>query len=58
MPRDIPVGNRKLLVCFDQNYQIRDFYFPHVGQEDHVGGRVLYSGLWTEDRFSWLLREE
>jgi hypothetical protein len=29
-----------------------------VGQEDHVGGRVLYFGLWTEDRFSWLLREE
>ncbi len=54
MPRDIPVGNRKLLVCFDQNYQIRDFYFPHVGQEDHVGGRVLYFGLWTEGRFSWV----
>ena len=37
MPRDIPVGNGKLLVTFDHQYQIRDIYFPHVGQENHAG---------------------
>jgi glucoamylase len=54
MPRDIPVGNGKLLVCFDQNYAIRDLYFPHVGQENHVGGRFLRFGVWVENRFSWI----
>jgi glucoamylase len=37
MPRDIPVGNGRLLVTFDNRYQIRDLYFPHVGQENHAG---------------------
>ncbi len=38
MPRDIPVGNGQLLVCFDHDYCLRDLYFPHVGQENHLGG--------------------
>jgi glucoamylase len=54
MPRDIPVGNRRLLLCFDQDYCIRDLYFPHVGQENHVGGGRLRLGVWVEDRFSWV----
>jgi GH15 family glucan-1,4-alpha-glucosidase len=54
MPRDIPVGNRKLLICFDENYQIRDLYYPHVGQENHVGGSICHFGLWTEGQFSWV----
>jgi len=33
MPRDIPVGNDKLLICFDQHYAIRDLYFPHVARK-------------------------
>ena len=36
--RDIPVGNGQLLVNFDDKYQIRDIYFPHVGQENHTEG--------------------
>ncbi len=54
MPRDIPVGNGKLLVCFDQNYSIRDLYFPHVGQENHIGGHHFRFGVWVENQFSWL----
>ena len=54
MPRDIPVGNGTLLVCFDAEYCIRDLYFPHVGQENHVGGASLRFGLWVDDRFSWI----
>jgi len=26
MPRDIPVGNNKFLICFDKEYRIRDIY--------------------------------
>lgn len=54
MPRDIPVGNGSLLVCFDLNYQISDLYFPHVGQENHLGGRPCRFGVWVDGRFSWV----
>jgi glucoamylase len=54
MPRDIPVGNGKLLVCFDRDYCIRDLYFPHVGQENHVEGNVGRLGVWADHRFSWI----
>ncbi len=54
MPRDIPVGNGRLLVCFDQNYCIRDLYFPHVGQENHISGRFCRFGVWANHGFSWI----
>ncbi|MGO9567704.1 MAG: glycoside hydrolase family 15 protein [Desulfomonilaceae bacterium] len=54
MPRDIPVGNGKLLVCFDRDYCIRDLYFPHVGKENHVGGNYFRFGVWVDGRFSWV----
>lgn len=47
MPRDIPVGNGQMLVTFDQHYQIRDLYFPHVGQENHCGGGPCRFGVWA-----------
>ena len=54
MPRDIPVGNGSLLVCFDQHYAIRDLFFPHVGQENHVGGGICRFGVWVDGTFSWV----
>jgi GH15 family glucan-1,4-alpha-glucosidase len=54
MPRDIPVGNGSLLVCFDQHYAIRDLFFPHVGQENHVQGRSCRFGVWVDGAFSWV----
>jgi glucoamylase len=51
--RDIPVGNGQLLVTFDYNYQIRDIYFPHVGQENHTEGFPFRFGVWADGRFSW-----
>ncbi len=47
MPRDIPVGNGQMLVGFDQHYQLRDLYFPHVGQENHAGGGPCRFGVWS-----------
>ncbi len=47
MARDIPVGNGQMLVCFDQHYQIRDLYFPHVGQEDHCGAGPCRFGVYA-----------
>ncbi|MFW6058745.1 MAG: glycoside hydrolase family 15 protein [Phycisphaeraceae bacterium] len=48
MPRDIPVGNGQMLVTFDQQYRIRDLYYPHVGQENHAGGAVCHFGVWAD----------
>ena len=48
MPRDIPVGNGRLLVTFDSRYQIRDIYFPHVGQENHAGAGPCRFGIHTD----------
>ncbi|HVT90228.1 MAG TPA: glycoside hydrolase family 15 protein [Tepidisphaeraceae bacterium] len=48
MPRDIPVGNGRLLVTFDSQYQIRDVYFPHVGQENHAGAGPCRFGVFTD----------
>src|SRR5436309_9408971 len=48
MPRDIPVGNGKLLVTFDHQYQVRDIYFPHVGQENHAGAGPCRFGIYAD----------
>src|SRR4030065_803404 len=54
MPRDLPLGNGKMLVAFDQSYQIRDLYWPHVGQENHALGHPFRTGVWVEGQFRWL----
>ncbi len=54
MPRDIPVSNGKILICFDSNYQIRDVYFPHVGLENHSIGYPFRFGVWADGYFSWI----
>jgi glucoamylase len=57
MPRDIPVGNGSLLVNFDQTYQLRDLYWPHVGQENHTVGHPCRFGVWVEGEFRWAHHE-
>jgi oligosaccharide amylase len=52
--RDIPVGNGSLLVTFDDKYQIRDIYYPHVGQENHTEGFPFRFGVWADGEFSWV----
>jgi len=53
MPRDLPLGNGSLLVNFDHVYQIRDFYWPHVGQENHALGHSFRMGVWAAGNFRW-----
>lgn len=52
--RDIPVGNGSLLVNFDDKYQLRDIYFPHVGQENQTKGFPSRFGIWVDGLFSWV----
>src|SRR3989442_8944057 len=54
MPRDLPLGNGALLVNFDAGYNLRDVYFPHVGQQNHTLGSRSRLGLWVDGQFSWL----
>lgn len=56
--RDIPVGNGTLLVNFDDKYQIRDIYFPHVGQENHTEGFPFRFGVWADGAFSWVFSDD
>jgi len=53
MPKDIPVSNGNLLFNFDTDYQIRDVYFPLIGQENHSKGNPFRFGVWVDGRCSW-----
>ncbi|MFZ5907378.1 MAG: glycoside hydrolase family 15 protein [Nitrospirota bacterium] len=58
MPRDIPVGNGNLLLAFDQDYCLRDIYYPHVGKENHTEGHKFRFGIWVDGKFSWIRKED
>ncbi|MFM2357908.1 MAG: hypothetical protein RJA61_645, partial [Candidatus Parcubacteria bacterium] len=53
--RSLVLGNGNTLVCLDQDGLVRDFYFPYVGLENHVGKeRVHKIGIWVDGSFSWV----
>jgi len=54
MSRPIVLGNGAILVAFDQNLVMRDFYYPYVGQWNHIMGHKNNLGFWTEGRFAWI----
>ncbi len=54
MTRHICLGNQSLLINIDKWLQIRDIYFPHVGQENHLLGHVQRTGVYTDGRLSWI----
>src|SRR6266436_2771533 len=54
MPRDLPLGNGELLINFDKSYNLRDIYWPHVGQELHTAGGICHTGVWVNGQFAWL----
>jgi len=57
MARDIPVGNGTLLVNFDEDYCLRDLYFPSIGKENQTDGHKSRFGVWVDGAFSWVSRE-
>ena len=56
MPRDIPVGNGNFLIVFDQDYCLRDIYYPSIGKENHSEGHKFRFGIWVDGKFDWLNR--
>ena len=55
MPRSLVIGNGTMLATFDENLQLRDLYYPHVGMEDHTAyGDVHRTGVWVKGKgFRW-----
>ena len=55
MPRSLALGNGNMLICLDKHAQVRDFYFPYVGLEDHVAARHIHRiGVLVDGNFRWL----
>jgi len=58
VPRPLVIGNGSILLNFDADLNMRDLYFPHVGQWNHIMGQRNTLGLWADGAFSWLWGEE
>lgn len=54
MPRDLVIGNGEILINFDSELNLRDFFYPYVGLWNHVDGYRNRIGVWVDGRFSWL----
>lgn len=54
LPREIVLGNGNILVNLDRSLNVRDFYYPFVGMENHVMGHKCALGIWVDGLFSWL----
>jgi GH15 family glucan-1,4-alpha-glucosidase len=56
MPRSLVLGNGQMLATFDEHLQMRDFYYPYVGEEDHTTyGKFHRVGFLAEGKgFSWI----
>jgi glucoamylase len=55
MARSLVLGNGNSLVCLDNYGQVRDFYFPYVGHENHVGQNQVHRiGVFVDGEISWV----
>lgn len=53
MVRNLVLGNGNILICIDDKDRVRDFYYPYVGQENHVNGEIQRTGVFIDGHFSW-----
>ena len=53
MPRGLVIGNGTCLAGFDASYELRDLFFPRVGQWNHTLGNPCRTGFWVDGRFAW-----
>ena len=59
MARSIILGNGKTLVGLDKFGQVRDFYFPYIGQENHIGPNQMHKiGVFVDNKMHWIDNEE
>jgi oligosaccharide amylase len=57
MARAITIGNGNLLIGLDRRGQVRDLYYPYVGESNHVSGAsgsfVHRIGVFVDGTLSW-----
>src|SRR5438094_10044417 len=58
MPRDLPLGNGRLLVNLEKSYNLRDIYWPHVGQELHTAGDISHTGVRIDGKIGRLVASD
>jgi GH15 family glucan-1,4-alpha-glucosidase len=54
MTRHFVLGNGHIHVGLDYFGRVRDFFFPYIGQENHVNGKIHRLGVWVDGEFSWI----
>ena len=57
MAKEIVLGNKNLNLSYDSNLNIRDIYFPNVGDENHLEEDKNRIGFWVNGKFSWIDEE-
>lgn len=56
MSRSLVLSNGNMLVAYDEWAQVRDFYFPRVGLENHVGESLMHRmGLFVDGKMYWFV---
>ncbi|MEM0139357.1 MAG: glycoside hydrolase family 15 protein [Ferroplasma sp.] len=54
MVRYIPIGNGKVLISFNDDYELTDFYYSRDMAENHSGGKPFKYGISIDDHFNWI----
>ncbi len=55
MARSMVLGNGNTSICLDKFGQMRDFYFPYVGQENHIGVNQKHKiGIFVDGKIRWI----
>lgn len=58
MARSVTVGNGSMLVGLDNRGQVRDLYYPFVGEANHISGAsgnyIHRIGVFVEGEMAWL----
>ncbi len=58
MARSIVLGNQRLLINIDKWMQVRDIFFPYVGQYNHVQGHAHRIAVIEGNNISWINSDE
>lgn len=54
MVRYLPIGNGRMLVNFDSDYRIADFYYSKDLSENHSLGKPFRFGICIDKNFRWI----
>jgi oligosaccharide amylase len=54
MARSLSLANGQMMVLMDKTGQVKDFFYPYVGLENHMGGHFVHRlGVWVDGKIKW-----